>query len=164
MKKILITSVLLFFGLHLVAQEKAQTYTSELGKFSMTSYGEVTEDVRNEKTSTIYRAAYRNNEMLFSASGTLYTNKIKRVSNLLKASLLNFTTAVGGTIVERSNIKENKVKGIYALLNLEKNDVQAEYKVFSKGLYLYQVMVFAKKGKYKKEVAASFFKSFAISK
>jgi hypothetical protein len=163
MKKILITSVLLFFGLHLVAQEKAQTYTSELGKFSMTSYGEVTEDVRNEKTSTIYRAACRNNEMLFAISSSLQENRPNKVSDLLKASVLNFKTALKATVVEQKNIKEKNLKGIYASLMMN-NDVKVEYKVFSKGLYLYQVMVFAKKGKYKKEVAASFFKSFAISK
>lgn len=164
MKKILLTSVLLFFGLYLIAQGKEQIYTSELSNFSMTSYGEVKENVKKNETSIVYRAAYPHQEMLFSVSSTLYTNKIKRVSNLLKASLLNFITAVSGTIVERSYIKENKVKGVYALLHLKKNDVQAEYKVFSKGFYLYQVMVFGKKEKYKKEVAASFFKSFNISK
>lgn len=164
MKKILLTSVLLFFGLYLTAQEKEQKYTSELGNFSMTSYGEVKENVKENETSIVYRTAYRNQEMLFSVSSTLYTNKIKRVSNLLKASLLNFTTAVSGIIIEQNKIKENKVKGVYALIHLKKNEVEAEYKVFSKGLYLYQVMVFAKKDKYKKEVAASFFKSFTISK
>lgn len=164
MKKILLTSVLLFFGFYLIAQEKEQKYTSELGNFSVTSYGEVKENVKNNETSVVYRTAYRNQEMLFSVSSTLYNNKIKKVANLLKASLLNFTTAVSGTIVEQNNIKENEVKGIYALMHLKKNDVQAEYKVFSKGLYLYQVMVFSKKEKYNKELAASFFKSFNISK
>lgn len=163
MKKILLTSVLLFFGLHLVAQEKAQTYTSELGKFSMTSYGEVTEDVKEDKTSTIYRAAYRSKEMIFAISSSLQENKPKRESDLLKASILNFKTALKGTVVRQKNIKENNLKGISATLNLN-NDVMVEYKVFSKGLYLYQVMVFAKKEKFKKDAAAAFFKSFTITK
>ena len=163
MKKILFTSVLLFFGLHLLAQEKTQTYTSELGEFSMTSYGEVTEDVRKDKSSTIYRAAYRNNEMLFAVSSSLQQNKPKRASDLLNASILNFKTALKGTIVQQKNIRENKTRGIYAILNLKK-DVMVEYKVFSKGLYLYQVMVFAKKDKYQKDIAKAFFNSFAITK
>ena len=164
MKKILLTSVLLFFGLYLIAQEKEQKYTSELGNFSMTSYGEVKENVKENETSIVYRAAYRNQEMLFAVSSTLNNNKAKKASRLLKASLLSFTTAVKGTINKQNSIKENKVKGIYASLYLKKNNIQVEYKVFSKGLYLYQVMVFAKKDKYKKDVAASFFKSFQISK
>ncbi|WKD85898.1 hypothetical protein KCTC32516_01246 [Polaribacter huanghezhanensis] len=163
MKKILITSVLLFFGLHILAQEKVQTYTSELGKFSMVSYGEVTEDVKKENSSTIYRAAYRSKEMLFAVSSSLQQNKPKKVSDLLKASVLTFKTALKATIVQQKNIKENKTKGMYASLMMN-NDVTVEYKVFSKGFYLYQVMVFAKKDKYKKEIAAAFFKAFAITK
>lgn len=163
MKKILLTSVLLFFGLQIIAQEKAQTYTSDLGNFSMTAYGEVTEDVKQEKSSTIYRAAFRSKEMLFAVSSSLQQNKPKRNSDLLKASILTFKTALKGTIIQQKNIKEKNMKGIYAILNLN-NDVMVEYKVFSKGLYLYQVMVFAKKEKYKKEVAEAFFKSFSISK
>ncbi|WP_347173662.1 hypothetical protein [Polaribacter uvawellassae] len=163
MKKILLTSVLLFFGLHLVAQEKAQTYTSELGKFSMISYGEVTEDVKEDKASTIYRAAYRHNEMLFAISSSLQENKPNKVSDLLNASVITFKTALKGTVVEQKKIKENNLNGIYASLTMS-NDVKVEYKVFSKGLYLYQVMVFAKKDKYKNEVAEAFFKSFAITK
>jgi hypothetical protein len=163
MKKILFTSVLLFFWLCLTAQEKGKKYTSELGSFSMTSYGEVTEDVKNEKSSTVYRAAYRNNEMLFAVSSSLQQNTPKKVSDLLKASVLNFKNGLKGAIVKQENITLNKVKGIYALLNLN-NDVIVEYRVFFKGLYLYQVMSFAKKDKYKKDVAATFFKSFTISK
>ena len=163
MKKVLLTSVLLFFSLHLTAQEKGQTYTSELGKFSMISYGEVTEDVRKDKSSTIYRAAYRSKEMLFAISSSLQQNKPKRVADLLNASVLNFKDGLKGTIVYQKKIKLNKVDGIYALLNLN-NDVMVEYRVFSKGLYLYQIMSFAKKDKYKKDVATTFFKSFAISK
>lgn len=163
MKKILLTSLLLFFGFCVSAQEKGQKYTSELGKFSMTSFGEVTEDVKKEKTSTIYRAAFRNKEMLFAISSSLQQNKPKRAADLLNASVLNFKNGLKGTIVTQKKIKENKVKGIYALLNLS-NDVMVEYRVFSKGLYLYQVMSFAKKDKYKKDVATAFFNSFAISK
>ena len=163
MKKILLTSVLLFFGLHLVAQNKEQTYTSELGKFSMTSFGEVTEDVRNDKTSTVYRAAYRHNEMLFAISSSLQQNKPKKAADLLSASVQNFKTALKATIVSQKKIRINKIRGIYASLNLN-NDVVAEYKVFYKGLYLYQVMIFAKKDKYKKDVAEAFFNSFAITK
>ena len=160
MKKILFTSVLLFFGFYISAQQK--TYVSELGKFSMTSYGEVTEDVRNDKSSTIYRAAYRNNEMLFAVSSSLQKNKPRRVVNLLNASVQNFKTALKATIVSQKKIRFDKNRGVYASLNLN-NDVVAEYKVFYKGMHLYQVMVFAKKDKYKKEVAERFFNSFVIT-
>jgi len=163
MKKILLTCVLLFFGLHMVAQENGQTYTSKLGKFSMISFGEVTEDVRNDKTSTSYRAAYRNKEMLFVLSSSLEQNKPKRVSDLLNASILNFKTALKGAVVQQKRIKENNMNGIFAVLNLS-NGVMVEYKVFYKELYLYQIMVFAKKEKFKKEVAETFFKSFTITK
>ena len=163
MKKILLTSVLLFFGLHLTAQEKGQRYNSELGKFSMISYGEVTEDVRKEKTSTIHRAAFRNKQMLFAISGSLQKNKPKRASDLLNASVINFKTALKGKIIQQKNIRENKIKGIYTSLMIS-NGVMVEYKVFYKDLYLYQVMSFAKKENYKKEVATAFFNSFAISK
>ena len=161
MKKILFTSVLLFFGLYISAQQK--TYVSELGKFSMTSYGEVTEDVRNDKSSTVYRAAYRNKEMLFAVSSSLQKNKPKKASDLLSASVLNFKTALKATIVSQKKIREKKIRGIYASLNLN-NDVVAEYKVFYKDMYLYQVMVFAKKDKYKNDIAKAFFNSIIISK
>lgn len=162
MKKILLISVLLFFGFHLKAQEKGQIYTSEKGQFSIISYGEVTEDVRDDKSSTIYRAAYRNNEMLFAVSSSLQQNKPKKASDLLNASVQNFKTALKATIVSQKRVRVNKIRGIYASLKLN-NDVVAEYKVFSKGLYLYQVMVFAKKDKYKKEAAETFFNSFTIT-
>ena len=163
MKKILLASLLLFFGFCVSAQETGQKYTSKLGKFSMTSFGEVTEDVRQEKTSTIYRAAFRNQQMLFAISGSLQQNKPKRTSDLLKASVLNFKTALKGKIIQKKNIKENKNKGIYASLMIS-NGVMVEYKVFYKGLHLYQIMAFAKKENYKKDVADAFFKSFEISK
>ena len=163
MKKILLTSVLLFFGLHIFAQEKEETYTSELGKFSMISFGEVTEDVKNGKASITYRAAYRHKEMLFALSSSLEQNKPQKASDLLNASILNFKTALKGTVVEQKKIKENNVNGISAVFNIN-NGVMVEYKVFYKDLYLYQVMVFAKKENYKKEVAETFFKSFVITK
>lgn len=163
MKKILLASLLLFFGLCVSAQETGQKYTSELGKFSMTSYGEVTEDVKSEKTSTTYRAAFRNQQMIFAVSGSLQQNKPKRTSDLLNASVLNFKTALKGKIIQQKNIRENKIKGIYATLMIS-NGVMVEYKVFYKGLHLYQIMAFAKKENYKKDVAEAFFKSFAITK
>ena len=163
MKKILLTTVLLFFGFCVSAQETGQKYTSKLGKFSMTSFGEVTEDVRKGENSIVYRAAYRSQEMLFAVSSSLQQNKPKKVSDLLNASVLNFKNGLKGTVVAQKKIKLNTVNGIHALLSLS-NDVMVEYRVFYKGLYLYQVMSFAKKDKYKKEVATVFYNSFAISK
>ena len=153
----------MFFCLHIsIAQEK--NYTSELGKFSMSSYGEVTKDVKQNEGNTVYRAAFRHQEMLFAVSSTLYNVKVKKANSLLEASLSNFTKTVKGEKIAQKRIREQKVKGVYSKLHLKKNDVQTEYKVFYKGLHLYQVMVFAKKDKYNQRSADAFFKSFKIAK
>lgn len=151
----------MFLGLHNgVGQEKI--YTSDLGKFSIEYKGEVRENTKQNESSTVYRASYRDQEMLFVISSTVQQNEIINADALLKASLKIFKEAVKGEMIREKTITENNTNGIYAALHLKENDLNVEYKVFSKGLYLYQLMVFAKSDKYNQDLAQTYFKSFKM--
>uniref|UniRef100_UPI0040471C4D hypothetical protein n=1 Tax=Polaribacter sp. TaxID=1920175 RepID=UPI0040471C4D len=163
MKKAVLGCVFLLCCLQTsIAQETKQTFTSELGKFSIAHQSEIRESSKQNENSTVYRAAFRDQDMMFVVSSTHQKNQANNIDNLLNASLKNFTTATKATLLSQKIVSEKGTKGVHAILKMEENGLQAEYKVYAKGLYLYQLMVFAKAENFKAPQANSFFNSFAM--
>lgn len=163
MKKAILGCVVWFCCLQIgIAQDTKQTFTSELGKFSIAHQSEIRESTKENENSTVYRVAFRHQDMMFVVSSTHQKNKANDIDVLLKTSLKTFAEATKASLLSQKNMTLSGAKGISASLKMEENGLLSAYRVYSKDLYLYQLMVFAKAESFKAAEAKTFFDSFVI--
>ncbi|MDC9722440.1 MAG: hypothetical protein PSN34_06665 [Urechidicola sp.] len=144
-----------------VAKVNWNTLKSESGKFEVAITGVISEQpLDKEKTST-FKISFDADNMYYLVSSTKHKSDLESsIDELLEVSISTFSEQVKGTISNRKEVFLENTKGLYAEMDMTESGFKLEYYVYMRGIYQYQVVVYATYASYNSTVANRFFKSF----
>ena len=151
---------ILMISVSTTAQEKWNSFDSEMGKFSIDFYGDVSVSERITEKAMTYKTTFSSDYMSVLVSSSKHIKLLD--SNDLKISVDSFIDSIKGTIVSKEEIEDDGVKGIFAVITLNEGATLVEYKVYINKNYQYQVMAYAEKVFYNQKRADRCFDSFKI--
>lgn len=162
MRKVIILFAALFISfVSITAQENWKTFNSETGKFSIDFIADVNVSQKSTEKVTTYKTKFTNDNMVIMVNSSRHRAALDGRKDLLKKSLNTFVSSVGGTITESKEVENNGAIGTYATINLQDGNL-LEYKVYLKGFYQYQVIIYSRDENYNQEMANRYFETFKI--
>ncbi|MBV1887822.1 MAG: hypothetical protein KUG51_00875 [Urechidicola sp.] len=162
-KTIFVLGLLLFTSFMSVGQENWSKFSSETGKFSVSTLGDISESVRETEKTTSFKINIIDGTMSYMISSTLHASDLESdIDNLLNTSINSFNESIKGVIISQQDVERDGSKGIYADVKISEGAVKLEYFVFINGFYQYQVMAYAVNESYDEDNANRFFRSFKI--
>ena len=162
MKKIFFTlAILSLISVTTIAQENWNTLKSETGKFEAAITGTISEQTVDKDASNSFKITFDADNIYYLISSTKHKSDLESsIDNLLEVSISTFSKQVKGTISNKKEVFLENAKGIYAEMDMAEMGFKLEYYVYMRGIYQYQVVVYAAYDSYDSAVANRFFKSF----
>lgn len=144
-----------------VAKESWNTFKSETGKFEVAITGTISEQSIDKESSSTFKISFDADNMYYLISSTEHKSDLESsIDNLLEVSISTFSKQVKGTISNRKEVFLENAKGLYAEMDMVETGFKLEYYVYMRGIYQYQVVVYAAYDSYDAAVANRFFRSF----
>ena len=144
-----------------VSKENWNTFKSETGKFEAAITGSVSQQSVDKESSSTFKISFDADNMYYLISSTKHKSDLESsIDNLLEVSISTFSEQVKGTISNRREVFLENAKGLYAEMDMVETGFKLEYYVYMRGIYQYQVVVYAAYDSYDAAVANRFFKSF----
>ncbi|MCB9233762.1 MAG: hypothetical protein H6581_19050 [Bacteroidia bacterium] len=143
---------------------KWYNFTSSTGKFSIQfpAKPEIS-DTKTDEAHT-YKANATVGESSYFVGFTVHTTPMVNPDDLAQVSLDAFNETLGGTIESSSEWKYKGETGRQAMIKMEAQGAQVDYKVIIIGQIQYQLIVISTSGDYDAKSAKKFFKSFKTTK
>lgn len=160
---IVLTTLLVFFSLIIIAQQK-QTYSTEEGKFSIKFPNEIKEEIEESETSKAVKVSCALNEQTFLASYTLHKIQMENHDEMEEFAIESFGNAIKGTTKFTAEWKLKNHSGLIAQYEMEEQGVRVDYRVLLVDQIQYQLIVLAANDNFDEELASKFFKSFKLKK
>ena len=144
-----------------VAKENWNTFKSETGKFEAEIIGTITESTADKEKSSTFKISFDADNMYYLISSTEHKSDLESsIDELLEVSISTFSSQVKGTISNKKEVFLENARGLYAEMDMTEMGFKLEYYVYMRGVYQYQVVVYAAYDSYDTTVANRFFKSF----
>lgn len=152
----------LIFVLGSFVPSEVYTFKSEEGSYSIEFPTPFTTENNDQDGFVLVQTQSFLLEQLFFIGHNVHTDEITDHEGIAKVSMDGFVGALGGETSQLKTWKVNGHKGLQANIDVEANNLKAQYKVILIGQVQYQIAVISDPAKWNQSAADAFFASFKV--